>query len=295
MISEKSTSLYTESCLLLNGIVVFNPINNELSTKETSIKLAYTESKILSLLIANDNDIISREEMINFSWEGRIVTDASLAKSISNLRKALRNLGLEDDCIITIPRLGYRSTLSAQSVPNPTSVDLHSTDRNQENDSGVGKHDHLSPTGSISTKSNLLSIPIISHIESFKKHIKATSYFVSFILILVSMYNIIWYVDRDINEKFIADGYKEESSVIDGKYYTIIKEDKATLSEGIMSIIALSPAKSTIFVQDKGEVYNICFFTNKIPSSFTFKKSDIEKAKCQIRQFLSKGNTICEL
>lgn len=145
MTDEKSTDAFTESCLLLNGVVVFNPINNELSTNETSIKLAYTESKVLSLLIASENDIVPREKMISFSWDGRVVTDSSLAKSISNLRKALRNLGLEDECIITIPRIGYRSTLSAQIIFNATSsVDLDSIYSSEDESYEPCQHNQLS-------------------------------------------------------------------------------------------------------------------------------------------------------
>lgn len=299
MTNEISTSLFTENSLLLNGIVTFNPISNELSTNEASIKLAYTESKMLSLLIASENDIVSREKMITYSWGSRVVTDASLAKSISNLRKALRNLGLEDECIITIPRMGYRSALSAKIISNSTPpVDFDSIVSSEDAFYEPCERNQLNPVNSISSNKKMVPETVsetFGWFHFFKKNIQATGYLASIILISMSIHNIFWYVDRDTNKKHIASGYKEINLPINGKNYHIIKEDKKSLSEDIKSIISLSPENSTVFIQDRDDIYNVCFFSNKTPSSFTFKKSNVDKVKCQIRQFLSKEGTICEL
>ncbi|QCG47281.1 winged helix-turn-helix domain-containing protein [Aeromonas schubertii] len=97
-----------EGNYLLESCIAFNSVLSELSQNGENIKLAYTESKTLLLLIQHVGEIVSREQITEYSWSGRIVTDSSLAKSISNVRKALRELGLEDDVIITVPRIGYR-------------------------------------------------------------------------------------------------------------------------------------------------------------------------------------------
>lgn len=305
MADEKLTSSLTESLLLLNGIVIFNPISNELSTNEDSVKLAYSESKMLSLLIASGNDIVSRENMITFSWGSRVVTDASLAKSISNLRKALRSLGVNGECIITVPRVGYRSTLSAQMISNPASpVDLESIYSFEQEIDEPCNHNHLSPANDVNdvndVNSNKKLHPDVSPetfkgIHFFKANLHVIGYLASIAIISMSIHNFFWRLDRDANKNYIASGYSEINSTINGKSYRIIKEDNKALSEDIKSIISLSPTNSIIFIQDRDDIYNICFFTNKVPSSFTFKKINIDKAKCQIRQFLSKEGAICEL
>lgn len=111
----------------------------------------------------------------------------------------------------------------------------------------------------------------------------------------MSTHKLFWYIDRDVNKKYIASGYEEINASIDGKAYRIIKEDKKPLSEDMKAIISLSPVNSTVFIQDRYDIYNVCFLINKTPSSFTFKKSNIDRAKCQIGQFLSREGAICEL
>lgn len=102
-----------DDIFLISEKIAFNRISCELSHDNKKIKLPYTESK---LLILNKNSVVSREQLIGFSWGDRIVTDSSLAKSISNLRKIFRQLEQADDCIITIPRLGYRFTLQVRPM-----------------------------------------------------------------------------------------------------------------------------------------------------------------------------------
>lgn len=72
------------------------------------------EPRVMQVLVAlhrAEGRVVSREELLELCWEGRIVGDDSLNRSVSQLRKALAD---EDGVSVdTIPRVGYRLLLPA--------------------------------------------------------------------------------------------------------------------------------------------------------------------------------------
>jgi TolB-like protein len=63
---------------------------------------------LLAYLIENRDRVISKEELMDSVWEGRIVSDATLNTRINMARKALGDSGKEQTVIRTIPRRGFR-------------------------------------------------------------------------------------------------------------------------------------------------------------------------------------------
>ncbi len=67
------------------------------------------EPRVMQVLVAlhrAEGRVVSRDELLELCWEGRIVGDDSLNRSVSQLRKALAD---EDGVSVdTIPRVGYR-------------------------------------------------------------------------------------------------------------------------------------------------------------------------------------------
>ena len=71
------------------------------------------EPRVMQVLVALSRTIgepVSRERLIEWCWGGRVVTDGALNRSIAQLRKALRDPGIE---ISTIARVGYRLQVAA--------------------------------------------------------------------------------------------------------------------------------------------------------------------------------------
>ena len=72
------------------------------------------EPRVMQVLVAlhrAEGRVVSREELLELCWEGRIVGDDSLNRSVSQLRKALAD---EDGVSVdTIPRVGYRLRFEA--------------------------------------------------------------------------------------------------------------------------------------------------------------------------------------
>jgi len=80
----------------------------EFQSQTTSV-----EPRVMQVLVALSRlggEPASRERLIEWCWGGRVVTDGALNRSIAQLRKALRDPGIE---ISTIPRVGYRLQVAA--------------------------------------------------------------------------------------------------------------------------------------------------------------------------------------
>lgn len=80
------------------------------------------EPRVMQVLVALSRaggEPTSRKQLIQCCWGGRPVTDGALNRSIAQLRKALRDPGIQ---ISTIPRVGYR--LQTVSPTEGAAVDL---------------------------------------------------------------------------------------------------------------------------------------------------------------------------
>ena len=71
---------------------------------------------VLRCLAANAGEVVTREELFSIVWEGTIVSDDVLTRSISELRKVFGDDPRRSEVIETIPKTGYR--LIAPVVPD---------------------------------------------------------------------------------------------------------------------------------------------------------------------------------
>lgn len=63
---------------------------------------------VLAYLIENRSHVISKQELIDAVWQGRMVSDATLNSRINAVRRALGDTGESQSFIRTIPRRGVR-------------------------------------------------------------------------------------------------------------------------------------------------------------------------------------------
>jgi pimeloyl-ACP methyl ester carboxylesterase/DNA-binding winged helix-turn-helix (wHTH) protein len=71
----------------------------------------HVEPQVLDLLIylvANRNHVVSKEEMVDAVWGGRIVSDVTLNSRINAARRAVGDNGKNQSLIRTVPRRGFR-------------------------------------------------------------------------------------------------------------------------------------------------------------------------------------------
>ncbi|MEJ2766878.1 winged helix-turn-helix domain-containing protein [Photobacterium sp. MCCC 1A19761] len=93
-------------------------------------KLKSTDCKVLELLLIHQGQIVSKEQLVNVAWPGRIVSGSSLTQSIAQLRLALGDNGREQKMIQTVPRQGYRlvtGVIEMVQQPEPESALLQPT------------------------------------------------------------------------------------------------------------------------------------------------------------------------
>lgn len=81
---------------LLGNQVIFDTLKREVLTTDKIISLGGREASILKLLCENANTVITKEEINDKVWGKVFVSETSLTKAISNLRKSLQLIGWSD-------------------------------------------------------------------------------------------------------------------------------------------------------------------------------------------------------
>lgn len=71
-------------------------------------RLGRKDISVLHALIKSNGHLVTRNQLLDDVWSGRIVTDNVLTVSISNIRKALKLIHpVGDELIVTINGIGY--------------------------------------------------------------------------------------------------------------------------------------------------------------------------------------------
>lgn len=87
--------------------LLLNLSNSSITYKENTIDITKNELKILSCLIKNKGNIVSRDDLMEFMWTSYIfVDDNNLSVNITRLRKKLEGVGMKNS-IETRRSLGY--------------------------------------------------------------------------------------------------------------------------------------------------------------------------------------------
>ncbi len=102
MKSEESTQNF-----YLDEVLVSTE-HNQLSCADTAEKLQPRVMAVLCHLACHHDRVISNDELIDAVWEGRVVTHASVQKSINQLRNALSSFFNESEVIAHYSKNGYQ-------------------------------------------------------------------------------------------------------------------------------------------------------------------------------------------
>lgn len=70
--------------------------------------------EVLALLLRHAGEVVTRDELIESVWVGRVTVDNVLANAIAKLRKALGETNAEH--LLTQPRVGYRLAAPVERV-----------------------------------------------------------------------------------------------------------------------------------------------------------------------------------
>lgn len=110
-----------ENCWLLKEWTVF-PKLNLIQNHQSELVLKPRLMKLLEYFLLHQNEVVTREAILEYVWEGRIVTENLLTKSISELRKLLETHFQDELNIETIRNVGYRFQVNFDIVSGTSPV-----------------------------------------------------------------------------------------------------------------------------------------------------------------------------
>lgn len=88
------------------GAVEFDEARHELRVSGLPVEIEHKPLQVLALLLRHAGEVVTKEELFETVWAGRITVDHVLATAVGKLRKALETGG--ESRIATLPRIGYR-------------------------------------------------------------------------------------------------------------------------------------------------------------------------------------------
>ncbi|HRO27390.1 MAG TPA: winged helix-turn-helix domain-containing protein [Luteimonas sp.] len=88
------------------GSIEFDEARFELRISGLPVDIEHKPLQVLALLLHHAGEVVTREELFDTVWAGRITVDHVLATAVGKLRKALDAGG--QSRIATVPRIGYR-------------------------------------------------------------------------------------------------------------------------------------------------------------------------------------------
>src|SRR5215212_6382400 len=97
----------------------FSPATGELRRRADLRRLEPRAAKALQMLCEAGGDVVSQEQLIDSVWQGRALSENSVAVVIGQLRKALDDDAREPKLIETIPKRGYRLHATATATEAP--------------------------------------------------------------------------------------------------------------------------------------------------------------------------------
>ncbi|MCF6442275.1 winged helix-turn-helix domain-containing protein [Pseudoalteromonas luteoviolacea] len=111
-----------------------------ISFDDKEIQLEPMVSEVLRFFCLNPQILVSRDELIEQVWQGRIVTDNAVNRVITKLRKALNDDPRKPFFIVTYPKKGYQFIAPVRILEDKPSPQFHA--RNIS--SHIEKNNHMS-------------------------------------------------------------------------------------------------------------------------------------------------------
>jgi TolB-like protein/Tfp pilus assembly protein PilF len=97
----------------------FDTDRRELHRGGEAISIAPRVFDLLDYLIRNREHVVSRDDLINAVWNGRIVSEAALTTRLNAARSAIGDTGDKQRLIKTLPRKGFRFVGTVQETQGP--------------------------------------------------------------------------------------------------------------------------------------------------------------------------------
>jgi TolB-like protein/Tfp pilus assembly protein PilF len=97
----------------------FDTERRELHRGADAVSITPQVFDLLEYLIRNRERVVSRDDLINAVWNGRIVSDAALTTRLNAARSAIGDTGEKQRLVKTLPRKGFRFVGTVQEAHRP--------------------------------------------------------------------------------------------------------------------------------------------------------------------------------
>jgi TolB-like protein len=100
------------------GDYVLDPDRRELTRGAKAIAVGPQVFDLLLYLVQNRERVVSKDQLLNVVWAGRIVSESTLTSHINAARKAIGDSGQEQRLIRTVARKGFRFVGDVREAPS---------------------------------------------------------------------------------------------------------------------------------------------------------------------------------
>lgn len=121
--NNKSYSMKENESYLVADWTV-QPHLNLLTNRQSELVLQPRLMRLLEYFLQHQNEIVTKDELLDYVWEERLVTENLLTKSISELRKILKTHFNDSIEIETLRNVGYRLNLTDSKQEKTTTPHL---------------------------------------------------------------------------------------------------------------------------------------------------------------------------
>lgn len=102
-----------------------------LSSEQEMLQLEPMVVELLAYFCRHTNQIVSRDQLIEEVWQGRVITDNAVTKVINKLRKNLNDDPRKPRFIATLPKKGYKFIAAATELREENIATLANHERSQ--------------------------------------------------------------------------------------------------------------------------------------------------------------------
>ena len=100
----------------------FDTDRRELHRGTDVVSVAPQVFDLLDYLIRNRERVVSKDDLVNAVWDGRIVSDAALTTRLNAARSAIGDSGEQQRLIKTLPRKGFRFVGAVREAQQPAAA-----------------------------------------------------------------------------------------------------------------------------------------------------------------------------
>jgi TolB-like protein/Tfp pilus assembly protein PilF len=116
------TTLWSVTVQFVFEDYVLDPDRRELTRGSEAIAIGPQVFDLLLHLVRNREHVVTRDELLDKVWGGRIVSESTLTSHINAVRRAIGDNGEEQRLIRTVPRKGFRFVGGVTESQSPQSL-----------------------------------------------------------------------------------------------------------------------------------------------------------------------------